>query len=356
MKLSFLFLLLLTLAGCSSTPYYDLPFELRNNDAKINFLINYSPYLANKIFFLDPGHGGDDRNNVGYKGKAVEADANLAVALELGNFLKSAGAKVIYSRIKDTTVNLKDRSILANKSGADFFISIHHNAPAEKDDIWTNYSHVYYHADIKDYEYNPNNRDLARYIERDLSYAMRNSGGPASFDGTSSDYTIYPKQGFSVLRLSEIPAVLVECGFTTSHFESGRIVLPEFNKIEAWGIFKGIARYLKNEIPVISFDSLQFTAKNDSTLNFVIKSTYSIDEKSIKIFIDSVEQSNRILKIEQTFTTLHKDNNWENAILEISIAGLPEGQHEIKVIAANSNGIFALPFRKKFNISENIKK
>lgn len=342
MKYYLSFLFLIVLAGCSSAPYYELPFEFRNNDTKNNFIVNYSPYLLNKTFFIDPGHGGSDRNNVGFEGKAVEADANLAVALALKDFLQQAGAKVILSRSKDTSVNLKDRSLIANKSGADFFISIHHNAPAEKDDIWTNYSHVYYHATDNTYEYDPSNHDLAKYIQRDLSYAMRNSGGPASFDGTSSDYTIYPGQGFSVLRLSTIPAVLVECGFTTSHFESRRITIPEFNKIEAWGIFKGIARYLANSSPVITFDSLQYVTA-DSILKINISDRFKIDPGSVKVFIDSIYNPTRLVLFEKNK-------------IEVDLSNLKPGIHDLKVIAANIKENFSLPFHKKFVISVNKKK
>jgi N-acetylmuramoyl-L-alanine amidase len=326
--------LLILVAGCASSEksLYVLPIEFRVPEKKAEFLKFYSPYIIGKKFFLDPGHGGNDRNNVGYKGTAVEADVNLNVALLLSRFIKEAGGIVLLSRNKDTSIDLKDRSLIANKSNADFFISIHHNAPGSKEDIWTNYTSTYYHAKESDYEYEPCQYDIAKYIQRDLSYAMRNSGGLGSFDGTYSDYNIYPSQGFSVLRLSKIPAVLVECGFTTSQFESSRISLKEFNAIEAWGIFRGLCRYLSNGIPEIRFIK---TERDDSTksmkVNFALKDSAGIDLKSIKVYSDSA---------------LYKDYifNPLNTILSIFYPSFSNRKHVIKITAANLKGNYAFPF------------
>lgn len=222
----------------------------------------------------------------------MEADINLGVTLALREFLLEAGGEVLLSRDKDTTVELKDRSLLANESNADIFISIHHNATGEKEDIWTNYTSTYYHATKEDQIFEPCQYDIARYIQRDLSYAVRNSGGPGSFDGTYSDYNIYPGQGFSVLRLTKIPAVLVECGFTTSEFESGLITVKEFNRIEAWGIFRGLCRYLSNGIPEIKYFNTETSFSKDSlNINFTLRDSAGINPKTLSIFIDSLNYS-----------------------------------------------------------------
>ncbi len=239
------------IVGCTSSKetYFEIPYDLKTPQNESEFILKYSPYLNGKKIFIDPGHGGSDRRNKGYENTTVEADLNLRVALALKDYLIKAGAQVELSRVSDTTVDLKDRSKLANNSGADIFIGIHHNAPGRSDDDWTNYTSTYYHAYPEDYEYEPCSHDIARYIQRDLAYAMRNSGGLGSFDGTYSDYNIYPGQGFSVLRLTKIPAILVECGFNTYPYEAMRLVKNDFNKIEAWGIFRGLCRYFRAGIP-----------------------------------------------------------------------------------------------------------
>jgi N-acetylmuramoyl-L-alanine amidase len=336
LKYCFFFILsfIVLIVGCGSplNTFYEIPVEFRFPEKKMELLRTYSHYFIGKKFFLDPGHGGEDRNNIGFMGNAVEADVNLKVALDLRMFIMEAGGTVEMSRKKDTTAALKDRSAMANKSGADFFISIHHNATGEKKDTWTNYTSTYYHAKDSDYEFEPCQKDLAKYIQRDLAYAMRNSGGLGSFDGTYSDYNIYPGQGFSVLRLTKIPAVLVECGFTTSEFESGRIAIDEFNRIEAWGIFRGLCRYLANGIPDIQFIKKEMMDSNNNlNIYFGIRDSAGVDINSVNVLIDSVNYKSY-------------NFNQNNNILSINYSSANYGEHIIRIFAANNKGNYAFPY------------
>jgi len=330
-KFFVLLLIAAAFTGCSPSVYYDTPLEFRNPEKYTSFMASYSLYLTGKKFYLDPGHGGEDRRSKGPAGEAVEADLNLKVGLYLRDFLTQAGAIVYMSRTKDTTVNLRDRSRLANESGADFFISIHHNAPGAGADRFINYTSTYYHAKESDYEYEPMERDMAKYIQRDLAYAMRNSGGLGSFDGTYSDYWIYPGAGFSVLRHTTIPSVLVEGSFFTHEYEEQRLIIDEFNKVQAWGIFRGIARYISQSIPKVSLKE-----KNHSnglyTAVFSISDTVQINPKSIRVFSDSLETSDFIYQ---------KDDR------EITISFKTPGERLIKIIAANSRGNHAFPYEEK---------
>jgi N-acetylmuramoyl-L-alanine amidase len=341
MRKSFLILIpLLLFAGCAGREavYYETPPELLTPDGRNEFLSRHYTYLSGKKFFIDPGHGGSDRRSTGRLKLITEADVNLYVSLHLRDFLKEAGAEVIMSRVTDATVDLKERSVMANKSGADFFISIHHNAPGKADDSWTNYTSTYYHATEKDYEYEPSERDLAKYIQRDLAYAMRNSGGLGSFDGTYSDYWIYPKMGFSVLRLTEIPSVLVEAGFFTNNFEERRLALDEFNRIQAWGIFRGIARYLAAGIPELIFVNEQEVFYEDSlSLNFFLKDSSGIDTSSFRVQFDSVSVKSY-------------NFNKSTGLLNVTIPFAAEGEHDIRVIAANNKGNHTLPFHRKITV------
>jgi len=76
---------------------------------------------------IDPGHGGHDP---GAKGKGIsEAELVLDVALRLEKQLqKVSGVDVILTRRTDEFIALQERTAIANREGADLFLSIHANA------------------------------------------------------------------------------------------------------------------------------------------------------------------------------------------------------------------------------------
>jgi N-acetylmuramoyl-L-alanine amidase len=331
---------------CSSTnmvktevPVYEYPSDWKDMAIRSHTISEYSKYLSGRKIFLDPGHGGEDRKNKNKTGDVVEADVNLRIALNLKKYLEAAGAIVILSREEDKTVKLEDRSELSNASGAELFISIHHNAAFDREDIYSDYTAVYYHAHEIDSVYEPCNHDIARFIERDLSYVMHNPGGLGSFDGTYSDFNIYPKEGYSVLRKANIPAVLVECGFHTSRFEDLRLNKEEFNQIQAWGIFKGLAKYFKAGKPDIVFlpDSL-IIKNNQLKIVFELIDSNKIDSKSIHVFYNNDEKDFTYNKLTSIVTSI--------------INAVKPGKYAIRIIAANKNGNHSFPYHKSIIISD----
>lgn len=337
----FSIILLITFMGCSSTanfPLFEYPLDWKDPEARSKTISDYSQFLSGKKIFLDPGHGGEDRRNTSRSGIVIEADVNLRVSLTLKKYLEQAGATVYISRDKDATVDLGYRSVLANNSGADFFISVHHNAPGKAEDDYTNYTSVYYHAKNVDYEYEPCNQDMARYIQRDLSYVMGNPGGLGSFDGTYSDYNIYPGEGFSVLRKTKIPAVLIEGAFHTSRMEEMRLNDEDFNQIQAWGIFRGLGKYFKAGIPTIALfsDSTKYEAGKLS-LSFLLYDTMGINSKTVTVFFNKKE-------VEYEFDKMTN-------VLTLNLEEISEGEHTLRIICANKNGNHALPYHKSIVVT-----
>lgn len=82
---------------------------------------------------IDAGHGGHDAGALGSMSK--EKDINLSVALAFGKYVErnQPDVKVVYTRKTDVFIPLKERANIANRAGADLFISVHTNAlPAGK--------------------------------------------------------------------------------------------------------------------------------------------------------------------------------------------------------------------------------
>ena len=87
---------------------------------------------GNFILVIDPGHGGKDPGAV--NGKSQEKTINLNIALKMGKLIEEncKNVKVIYTRKTDVFVELYKRADIANKAGADMFISVHTNSAKSK--------------------------------------------------------------------------------------------------------------------------------------------------------------------------------------------------------------------------------
>jgi N-acetylmuramoyl-L-alanine amidase len=77
---------------------------------------------------VDAGHGGQDPGTHGDFSK--EKDVALKIALKFGRYVETLldEVEVIYTRSDDRFLELEQRAQIANKNGADLFISIHCNA------------------------------------------------------------------------------------------------------------------------------------------------------------------------------------------------------------------------------------
>jgi N-acetylmuramoyl-L-alanine amidase len=183
--------------------------------------------LSGKIVVVDPGHGGKDGGAPGVNG-LWEKDITLAVGKLLRDQLLACGAKVIMTRADDTFIPLPDRSQMGIDNHADFFVSIHADSSGGQNSHEG--STVYYHANVADC------RQLAQSISQRL--AQLNDGVEAL--GTRSDYVRFPGVGFSVLRRSPEPAVLVETGYVNSDHDAEVLTDPAMQKLIAEGIVAGL--------------------------------------------------------------------------------------------------------------------
>ncbi|MDR2384994.1 MAG: N-acetylmuramoyl-L-alanine amidase [Tannerella sp.] len=230
-------------------------------------------FIGIRTIVLDAGHGGKDPGALGKN--VYEKTINLAVVLKLGKLIEEwfPDVKVLYTRTKDVSVDLIERSNLANSNNADLFISVHANAVEnEKDKNKTSGNETYImgvhksednrvaifeNSSIKledDYEakydgFDPSNPDSYilfslmqnEYMEQSLKMAEliqeEFQNGPVTKDrGVKQD-------GFIVLYKTAAPSVLIELGFI-SHPEEELIMMDENNQQKmAECIFKAFKRY-----------------------------------------------------------------------------------------------------------------
>jgi N-acetylmuramoyl-L-alanine amidase len=75
---------------------------------------------------IDAGHGGHDP---GAQGSGLsEAELVLDVSQRLGTLVRKQGIEVVMTRDSDVFIPLEERTAIANREGADLFLSIHANA------------------------------------------------------------------------------------------------------------------------------------------------------------------------------------------------------------------------------------
>ncbi|MFH1747172.1 MAG: N-acetylmuramoyl-L-alanine amidase [Planctomycetota bacterium] len=210
----------------------------------------YAKYLAGVKICLDPGHGGD-AHKAGFKRGPTgvrEAEMNLRIARYLQALLETTGAEVLLTRDGDEEVSLADRAAIANEWGADLFISLHHNAIDNKPQV--NRTSVWYHSDV---DYRPANLDLARYLWHGLHDSLalpQITGVPLKSDNLMYD------RGFGILRHADVTAALCESSFFTNPDEEQRLRDPEYNLLEAYGIFIGLAKYAYAGLPRVNVTGL----------------------------------------------------------------------------------------------------
>lgn len=182
--------------------------------------------LAGRIIAVDPGHGGANPGAHGPSGTA-EADNTLAIARYLQAELEKAGAHVVMTRTGwqapgiGELDQLKARTLLANRSRADVFVSIHNDSNPDRTKTGPT---TYY--------YSPgSSRRLARDVQAELVQSL----------GAVDNGTV--RRSFYVLRHTRMPAVLVEAGFITTPADDARLRDPVYQRRIALGIARGLARY-----------------------------------------------------------------------------------------------------------------
>lgn len=144
-----------------------------------------------KRVIIDAGHGGDEPGAM-FNGR-LEKDDALRLALAVGQILENNGVDVVYTRTTDVFDTPLEKAMIANRSGADYFVSIHRNAMPVPGTGSGSTVLVYQDAGVP--------AMLAENIQRNLVNVGFN------------DLGIQERPGLIVLRRTQMPAVLVEAGF-----------------------------------------------------------------------------------------------------------------------------------------------
>jgi len=189
-----------------------------------NIEIMNSKY-TDRLIVIDPGHGGKDPGAVGTNTKTKESDLVLKVGLMLQKQLEAKGFRTYITRDDDRYVDLYQRPNIANKLGADLFVSIHINAfsRASAQGIEVLYSE----------DPTRDNYGFARIMQDYLlSYLNRVDRG------------VVNRPRLVVLKNTMMPAVLAELGFLTNPEEEQLLIRDEYLEKASNAMYKSIIDYL----------------------------------------------------------------------------------------------------------------
>lgn len=211
---------------------------------------------------IDPGHGGHDPGAKGPNG--TEAELVLDIALRLEKLLsKLRGVEVVLTRRGDEFIPLQERTAIANRQGADLFLSIHANAsntPAARgvETYFLNFASNQTAAAVAARENATSgqtmgalqdvvkaialnskldeSRDFATYVQREMLESIRRA------NKTVKDLGV--KQApFVVLIGAAMPSVLAEVSFITNPQEAKLLKGNAYRQRIAQALFEGVKAY-----------------------------------------------------------------------------------------------------------------
>jgi N-acetylmuramoyl-L-alanine amidase len=209
---------------------------------------------------VDPGHGGYDKGQVSRYG--YEKDFALDVARKLRPLLQSKGLRVIMTREGDYFVPLEVRAQIANKARDSIFVSIHFNGSNDDRNA----------TGFEIFSFTPRGAPSTSDSAVAPSALSAQPGSAVDAQSTALSACIYhsllghipeydrgiKRARFAVLRLTKVPAVLIEGGFLTEQGQCKLIAQKEWRAKLAHAISVGIESYralgIKKQPPLLVAD------------------------------------------------------------------------------------------------------
>ncbi len=185
---------------------------------------------------IDAGHGGFDPGKVGIN-HVIEKDINLSIAYKLKKYLELEDIRVVMTRKDENGLykksdgdkkrtDMKNRIKIINSNEAAFAISIHQNSFTQEE---SHGAQVFY------YEGSEQGQKLAETLQETIKKSI--------MDGNHR--LARPNRSYYLLKYSNCPLVIVECGFLTNRKEAALLQEDSYQDKIAWAIHLGVLEYIK---------------------------------------------------------------------------------------------------------------
>ena len=189
------------------------------------------------VVMIDPGHGGTDPGKVAVNG-IVEKDINLIIARKLKALLEGQGIEVLMTRETDEMLSkensknkkqedMKARVELINEELPELVISIHQNSYSDEK---VSGAQVFYHEESVEGKAAAEIMQKA-FLELDADNHRQSKG--------NTDYYL--------LKHTEVPVIIVECGFLSNPQEAELLKGEEYQNRLAEVMTSGIVTYLERK-------------------------------------------------------------------------------------------------------------
>ena len=192
---------------------------------KLSQLVTSENVQAGKdIVVIDAGHGGHDPGKVGVN-DALEKDINLQIAQKVKKHLEKNGIQVIMTReddvMEDTKLeDMKKRVALINEIKPAITVSIHQNSYS---DASVKGAQVFYYAGSE--------------VSKGAASLMQEEMRKVDTENTRQ---IKSNSDFYMLKKTEVPTIIVECGFLSNPGEAEKLTSEEYQEEMAQAICNGI--------------------------------------------------------------------------------------------------------------------
>lgn len=184
---------------------------------------------------IDAGHGGDDPGKIGIN-QLLEKDVNLSIALKVRQYLEAQGIKVVMTREDENGLydsgapnkkvqDMKRRVALIEETAPAITVSIHQNSYPEE---YVHGAQVFYYDGSRDGQL------LAQLLQDQLVQKL----------DPENHRQIKANDSYYLLKKTDVPIVIVECGFLSNQAEAKLLGQEEYQDRVAWAIHMGILQYL----------------------------------------------------------------------------------------------------------------
>lgn len=191
--------------------------------------LTYRPTIV-----IDPGHGGEDGGAI-TSNNIPEKNINLSISLKLRDLFQSNGFNVIMTRETDTDLSngddhakrtdINNRVDIFNSSQDNIVISIHQNKFTQSQ---YNGTQIFYSDNVDD------SKNLAECVRQSVVTLLQPDNTRLCKEVGSEIY---------ILDNSQVPSILVECGFLSNEKEAKMLQSDEYQSELAYSIFLGFMEY-----------------------------------------------------------------------------------------------------------------